>query len=182
MRLFWGPEHGQTLPLGTYPYTPASASVPCVHAHAAFHPPPPAGVTPDRHRQDQDKEWSDEGQCSRYSELSYIADRGTQRRAYGESEPCFGVTAACPPNMGSQHILYYMRTLCPPLGIPRQTDHSHAFCRPGHTSMRAWKSKLCFGATAACPPNMGSQCVFYFMRALCAPIGIAMQTDHSHAH
>ena len=116
----------------------------------------------------QDKEWPDEGQCSRYSELSYIVDRGTQRRAQGESEPCFGVTAACPPNMGSQHILYYMRTLCPPLGIPRQTDHSHAFCRPGHTSTRAWKSKLCFGATAACPPNMGSQCVFLLhARPLC---------------
>ena len=116
----------------------------------------------------QDKEWPDEGQCSRYSELSYIADRGTQRRTQGESEPCFGVTAACPPNMGSQHILYYMRTLCPPLGIPRQTDHSHAFCRPGHTSTRAWKSKLCFGATAACPPNMGSQCVFLLhARPLC---------------
>ena len=114
----------------------------------------------------QDKEWPDEGQCSRYSELSYIADRGTQRRAQGESEPCFGVTAACPPNMGSQHILYYMRTLCPPLGIPRQTDHSHAFCRPGHTSTRAWKSKLCFWCDRRMPPQHGQAMCFF---TSCAP-------------
>lgn len=167
-----GPRAWADPPLGHIPLLPRQRQrALCARTCCVSSPSPRWGHPRLTQAGHQDKEWPDEGQCSRYSELFellYIADRVKQRRAQGESEPCFGVTAACPPNMGSQHILYYMRTLCPPLGIPRQTDHSHAFCRPGHTSTRAWKSKLCFGATAACPPNMGSQCVFLLhARPLC---------------